>query len=78
MIRWSDHAILRVKQRYGFRKDILIPNKLIEREASKVLVGQDFDVTKNGITYGCKAIPEGALVKTVFGQYIQRVRDKDD
>jgi hypothetical protein len=64
-ILWSDHAIERVAERFGFT-DKEIPNDKINEKADGLQNRTIFKVRNNGVVYVCEKFRKYIMVKTVY------------
>lgn len=63
---WSDHAIQRVEERFGFSNKIRIPNKKIGLKGLECKLEEEFEVHSGLVIYGCIRVDNGVLIRTVF------------
>lgn len=64
-ILWSEHAIERVAERFGFT-DREIPNDKINEKADSLQNCTTFNVREGGVVYVCIKFKKYILVKTVY------------
>jgi hypothetical protein len=64
-ILWSDHAIQRVAERFGFT-DREIPNEKINEKANPLQNRMAFKVRDGGVVYVCVKFRKYIMVKTVY------------
>jgi hypothetical protein len=63
---WSDHAIQRVGERFGFNNKIRIPNEKIGLKGLEYGIKEEFEVHSGLVIYGCVRVDNGVLIRTVF------------
>lgn len=64
-IVWSPHAVQRMAERFGCRKDMTIPNEKIAQRAQCVDVGGRFKVRDSGAIYVCERRRASIVIVTV-------------
>lgn len=64
-IKWSQHAVDRMDERFGNRDDIVIPNEKIAEQADGLPVDSHFKIQACGVVFVCATIPGGVKVITV-------------
>jgi len=69
-ISFVPHAIERVRQRFGFTSDIMIPNRMIVKASQKVVDGDEFHIKTPLCTFVCKRDSENeiAIVTVLFSR----------
>lgn len=65
-VKWSNHAIERVGQRFDFDPKIRIPNKKLGLIGAAKVDGEEFDVHSGKVIYGCVRTDGVVLVRTVM------------
>jgi hypothetical protein len=65
-VKWSNHAIERVGQRFGFDSNIRIPNKKLGLVGASKSEGEEFEVHSGMVVYGCIRTEGIVLVRTVL------------
>jgi hypothetical protein len=63
---WTDHAVTRAYERFGFDPSIKIPNGSIRLKASKTEIGESFQVRYDRVCYVCCRLEEKILIVTVY------------
>ena len=73
-IRWTEHVITRVGQRFGF-DDTVIPNRTIQKVGSQTEIGKKFRIRRADVEYVCQRQENGIVIITVL--YAKTVEGTD-
>lgn len=65
-IAWTDHAVVRVQERFGFRNKYKIPVEEIQATGATKSIGDVFRVRCFSIQYVCVRVRRGVRILTVF------------
>lgn len=65
-IQWTKHAVNRAGERFGFRSDIVIPNRVILKQAADLPDGTEFRVKRGRVVYVCKLDGDTVWIITVL------------
>jgi hypothetical protein len=73
---WTNHAIDRAGQRFGFDPKIRIPNRKLGLVGATKAEGEEFDVHSGKVIYGCIRTNDIVLIRTVMNFKPKEVNDE--
>jgi ubiquinone biosynthesis protein COQ9 len=65
-IQWTQHAIERAGERFGFDKRIIIPNNVMVKVGLETPDGDNFTIRRGKVTYVCQRVADAVKVVTVY------------
>ncbi len=67
VVKWSQHALKRWRQRFAYRKNAsVVPTGRIAIRGQKLPIGEMFKVRSCGISFVCNRSTKGAVIVTVI------------